>query len=125
MENFNILEKKENLLFNRKEIKADVESEITPSRKDIKELISEKLSTSPENIKIKNILGKFGSKIFRITANIYASEQDKDNVEPKSKRDSRENQTPVDEKPVEETKEPIESDNKLNQLNEASEDKAE
>jgi len=114
MENFNILEKKENPLFNRKEIIANVEAEITPSRKKIKELISKKLSISSENIKIKNILGKFGSKIFIINANIYDSEKDKDNVEPKSKKDS----PGIESLQQKQTKEATESDNKLNQSNE-------
>jgi len=134
MENFSLLEKKENPLFNRKEIKAEVEAEITPSLINVKKLISEKLSTSPENIKIKNILGKFGSKTFRITANIYDSKKDKDNVEPEKAGEKVEKQEEVQEPPEkiesqqpEQTKESTESDNKLDQSNEpeASENKSE
>jgi len=152
MENFSLLEKKENPLFNRKEIKAYVEAEITPSLINVKKLISEKFSTSPENIKIKNILGKFGSKTFRITANIYDSKKDKDNIEPEKAGKKVEKQEEVqespEEKPVEKTEkspkpQPIEElpkekdidkqnppeniDNKLNQSSEpeASENKSE
>ncbi len=82
MENIKI-EQKENLLFNRKEIKINLGSEITPTHKDVEKLISEKFSTEVENIKIKNILGKFGSKIFTINANIYPSKKDKEMVESK------------------------------------------
>jgi len=82
MENFKILEEKENQLFNRKEIQASVESEVTPSNSDIGKLISEKLSTQVENIKIKKISGKFGSKTFTVIANIYVSKEDKDKIEP-------------------------------------------
>ena len=89
MKNFKIIKEKENPLFNRKEIKASVEAESTPSRADIEKLISEKLSTQIENIKIKKISGKFGSKTFTIIANIYASEKDKDSVEPKTKKQKK------------------------------------
>ena len=52
--NLKILSQKENILFNRNEIKASVKAEVTPSRSDVLKLISEKFSTQPENIKIKN-----------------------------------------------------------------------
>jgi len=87
MENFKILEEKENPLFNRKEIQASIESQVTPSNSDIKKLISEKFSTQIENIKIKKILGKFGSKTFDVLANIYASKEDKENIEPKKEKE--------------------------------------
>jgi len=96
MENFKILEEKENPLFNRKEIQASIESQVTPSNSDIKKLISEKFSTQIENIKVKKILGKFGSKTFEILANIYASKKDKENVEPKSKKKSTEGEAPAE-----------------------------
>ena len=86
MENIKILQEKENSLFNRKEIQLSVEAEITPNHEDIKKLISEKFSTKIENIKIKKISGKFGSKTFTITANIYSSEEDKNKTEPKLKK---------------------------------------
>jgi len=88
MENFNIIEEKENPLFNRKEIKFSIDAEITPSHVDTRKIISEKFSTPEENIRIKNILGKFGSKTFTISTNIYASEQDKLDTEGQSKKDA-------------------------------------
>ena len=88
MENFNILEERENLLFKRKEIKFTVDAEITPSHIDVRKIISEKFSTPEENIRITNILGKFGSKTFTISTNIYASEQDKLDTEGESKKDA-------------------------------------
>jgi len=123
MENFNILEKKENPLFNRKEIIANVEAEITPSRKEIKKLISEKLSVSIENIKIKNILGQFGSKIFIINANIYASKEDKDNVEPEKAGEKVEKQEEVQESPEEKPAEKTEKSPKAQSIEELSKEK--
>ena len=40
-----------------------------------------------ETIKIKNILGKFGSNEFVVTTNIYNSKEDKEITERKSKKD--------------------------------------
>lgn len=86
MENFKILEEKENHLFNRKEIKLSVEAEVTPSNSEVEKFISEKLSVPVENIKIKKISGKFGSKTFTIIINIYNSKEDKDRKELKIKK---------------------------------------
>ena len=99
MENFKILEEKENPLFNRKEIQASIESQVTPSNSDIKKLISEKFSTQIENIKVKKILGKFGSKTFKIFANIYTSKKDKEDIEPKSKKETKERSEPESQEP--------------------------
>ena len=89
MENFKVIEQKENPLFNRKEIQFNVQANITPSRMEIGKLISEKFSTQIENIKIKEIHGRFGSKTFKVTTFIYKSEQDKDKLEIKKKKDEK------------------------------------
>ncbi len=82
-----ILHEKINLLFNRKEVKATIESEKTPSHVEILELLSKKFNSSPENIKIKKIGGNFGVKNFSIEANIYNSKEEKDIVELKKKKE--------------------------------------
>lgn len=84
-----ILEEKHNPLFKRKEVKAVIESEITPSRTNILELLSKKFSVSPEHIKIIGIKGSFGVKSFNIEANIYSSEGEKDAVELKKKKEGK------------------------------------
>jgi ribosomal protein S24E len=89
MENFKVIEQKENPLFNRKEIQFNVQANITPSRIEIGKLISEKFSTQIKNIKIKEIHGKFGSKTFKVNTFIYKSEQDKDKLEIKKKKDEK------------------------------------
>lgn len=86
IEDFKILKEIQNPLFNRKEIQISIKTQITPKKEDAEKLICEKFSTQLENIKIKKILGKFGSKTFIITANIYNSEQDKEHTEPKLKK---------------------------------------
>jgi len=111
MENFNIIEEKENSLFKRKEIKFSVDSEVNPSHADARKIVSEKFSTPEENIRIKKILGKFGSKNFTILVNIYASEQDKLDTEGKSKKDAVAGDTPLqnpEEKSDAQKEEPVE-----------------
>jgi ribosomal protein S24E len=83
-----ILEEKNNALFKRKEVKATLESEITPSRSNILELLSKHFSVSPENIKIRAIRGNFGIKVFNIEANIYESVEEKNIVEIKKKKET-------------------------------------
>ena len=81
-----IIQQRENPLFNRKEVKINIESEITPTHKDVEKIISEKFSTSAENINVKNILGRFGSKIFTVNVDIYSSKKDKEGIESKLKK---------------------------------------
>jgi len=82
-----ITEEKENALFNRKEIKGFIESEVVPSRAETLKILSEKFKIPWGNIKIKKIVGKFGSKTFSVEANIYSSKQDKDSIELKKKKE--------------------------------------
>jgi len=83
-----ILEERDNQLFKRREIKAVISSEITPSRNVILELLSKKFNIPIENIKIKGIKGNFGVNNFNIEANIYSSSQEKDLIELKKKKET-------------------------------------
>jgi ribosomal protein S24E len=80
-----ILNKKENPLFNRREIEVSIITEISPKIKEAEEFIAKEFSIIPENVKIKKIKGRFGSKNFIITANIYTSKEEKDKIETKTK----------------------------------------
>ncbi|MBT4257816.1 hypothetical protein HOD88_01370 [archaeon] len=85
MENYKLISKVKNDLFNRTEITATVEAKITPNHNEVEALISKEFKTNPENIKLKGINGKFGSNVFTIVANIYSSEKDKNALEIKKK----------------------------------------
>ena len=87
MENFNIIQEKENNLFNRKEIQFQITSVVTPKGSEVETLISEKFSSPKENIKVKKIAGGFGSRDFKISANIYKTKEDKEKTEFKSKKE--------------------------------------
>jgi len=101
---------KENKLFNRKEVQINIKSEITPSHKEAKKLISEKFSTKPENIRIKKISGKFGTKVFTISANIYPSEEEKNKIEIFSKKEAEKEKKPEPEKAKETEETPLEKE---------------
>ena len=91
-----IVKEKQNALFKRKEIEATTVAEVTPSREEIRKLLADKFSVQEEAIKINNILGKFGSMKFRISASVYASVEDREATEPKKK-----GQKPTEEQPTE------------------------
>jgi len=86
----------QNLVFNRKELDANIISEIAPSNKDVITLLSKKLSVPEEGIKLKGIHGGFGSKIFKIKANIYKSKEERNKVERKTKREVEDNKKEIE-----------------------------
>lgn len=81
-----IINQKENILFNRKEIRAEIESEMTPKKQDVEKFLSEKFGIPNENIEVKKISGKFGSKNFEIMAFVYDSKELKEQIEPRQKK---------------------------------------
>ncbi len=89
MKNMKILAQRENPLFNRKEIEIVIETNIAPKISETEEFIAKEFSTSNENVKVKKVKGRFGSTNFTITANIYHSKEDKDKIEPKSKKEKK------------------------------------
>ena len=123
MQNFKIIKEKENSLFKRKEIQASVDADSTPSHLEVLNFISEKFSCPKENIKIKGILGGFGTQTFKLIINIYKSKQDKDAVELKKKREieneKKENiEESKEETKPEETKEEIVEETKSEEVQE-------
>ena len=82
-----ILQENQNLLFDRKEIQADIKSESTPSKTEVAKVLAEKFSVPEEAIKIVDIQGKFGEQVFKLNANIYSSKEEKDKVEIKTKQE--------------------------------------
>jgi len=119
----NIISEKESPVFKRKEVHLRINSSISPNRKDVLGLVSKNYSVKPEQVKILNITGKFGSHEFNVFVNVYESEEQRTNVELSRKRDNifleepkteepakeevvKENVTSSDEKPSEEKQEP-------------------
>jgi len=81
-----IINQKENILFNRKEIYAELESATTPKKQDIEKSLSEKFEVPPENIEVKKVERKFGSKYFHVIAFVYDSKELKEQIEVKPKK---------------------------------------
>ena len=80
-----IIQQKENPLFDRKEVKVSIKSSSNPSFTEAEKVISDLFKSSPENIKILGIDGKFGRDHFIISSNIYQTKEDKDKIERKPK----------------------------------------
>lgn len=66
-----ILLQKTNSLFGREEVELILEIEKTPSENEVEKIIAEKFSSNSENIKIRQIKGKFGAHQFLVKADIY------------------------------------------------------
>jgi len=80
-----IIESKENPFLRRKEILAEIEAAKSPSRQEVRELLSQQLKSDKELTVIKDIRGKFGSDKFSVKAFIYQNKKDMDETEPKPK----------------------------------------
>jgi ribosomal protein S24E len=77
----------ENALFNRKEVEAKVESNITPKNEEALKLVADKYSVPQDNVKIKGIYGSFGSQEFRVLAHVYKTKEDLEKTEVKTKQE--------------------------------------
>lgn len=86
MTELKIIEEKENPLFKRKEIIAEMDAEVTPSNADITKKISEKYSKEEKAIKVYSIKGKYGRKNTTIKAKVYDSPEELNRIEVKTKK---------------------------------------
>ncbi len=86
MEILNTLKEENNALFKRKEVKLEVKADVPPSESEAKKLISEKYKASPDAVRVLKTQGKFGTKNFEISANIYESKKDLFDTENFSKK---------------------------------------
>ncbi|MFA5953248.1 MAG: hypothetical protein WC812_01520 [Candidatus Pacearchaeota archaeon] len=106
-----IIENRDNLLFRRKEVKLEVDTDVTPSREDAKKMISEKIKCPVDCVHILKIEGKFGESLFTISAEVYNNERDKKEYAPVFKKKDVEAEKriveskKVNEKPKEESEE--------------------
>jgi len=103
-----------NPVFERKEIQAIIFAESAPTKKDVTTALAKKLSASEDTIKIKGIYGKFGTKEFRIEANIYKSKEEKNKIERKTKKEIEEEKKEAEaaKKAAQEAKKAKEAENK-------------
>jgi len=89
MKNLKMLKQRENPLFNRKEVEIIIETNVAPKISEAEAFIAKEFSSHADNVKIKKVKGRFGSNNFIITANIYDSKEDKEKIEPKSKKEKK------------------------------------
>ncbi len=81
-----VLEEKDNLLLNRKEVKIVVEAAKNPSLQEACKTISEKFKVQEDLVAVKEVKGKFGRNTFLISANIYDKKENKDILEKKKEK---------------------------------------
>jgi len=120
-----ITKEEQNPLFDRKEIIATLVAESLPKRQEVIKSLSEKYSLPIDALRVLDIKGKFGEKEFIIRAHIYPSNEERDKyekltkkekeaekskpVEPKGNADETSAKEKPEEKPTEEVKTPVES----------------
>ena len=102
-----IVEDKENFLFNRKEVKIIVQAEKNPSYEEASDMISKQFKSEKDNVVIREVKGKFGRNTFLISASVYKTKQDKERFEPKKeeKKEEKPAEQKPEEKPAEQPKE--------------------
>lgn len=83
----NIKNKKENHLLRRQEVTGELTftGAATPSNKQLQEELSKKLGVAAELIVVKHIYGSFGGGKAAFEADVYASKEQLDKIEPKKK----------------------------------------
>lgn len=111
-----ITNEQQNPLFNRKEVFATVESTIIPTKQDVANALAEKYKVDSTALRVLDVKGKFGSQEFTIRANVYPSQEERNNTEALTKKEkeaeakaaepAQEEAKPA-EKPVEEKSESI------------------
>jgi ribosomal protein S24E len=106
MAELKIIQETENPLFKRKEILADWTDNTLPKATDVAQTLSEKFSVPLENVALKNIIGKFGSKTFEVQANIYENQEELNKTEPKHNRPAPKEEPKAEAAPAETSAEP-------------------
>ncbi len=94
----NITKEFDNKLLHRKEIVATLEAESTPSEQKVREMLTEKFKKPEEQIVVETIKGKFGSRIFEISAKIYDDAESLRKYETVSKKERKKRLKEAEEK---------------------------
>lgn len=103
-----IIQNIRNDLLKRNEITALVESEKNPGFDEMKKQVSEQVGKSGGNIEVFNIKGSFGSKEFKINANVYDSKEDLEKNKIKTKKQRKaENKEEAEKKKGTEGEKPV------------------
>jgi ribosomal protein S24E len=82
-----IIYENKNPLFDRKEVALAYEAEKTPSKIEVIEMLADKFKAKKELIRLQKIEGKFGSNVFKITADIYGTQEEFNRLVKKTKKE--------------------------------------
>jgi ribosomal protein S24E len=85
--NIKIREQRDNMLYRRKELKIDVETDTTPGRESAKNLVCDAVGCKDAHlVRIIKIDSKFGENVFTIVAEVYDSLDDLKEYSPTLKK---------------------------------------
>ncbi len=84
---FKIVEEKENPLFLRKEIHAEILADVTPSMDETRKALSNHYGVEPSLIRVRSIRSSFGTNVFVVMADIYKSMDEFNRVVKKTKQE--------------------------------------
>lgn len=105
-----------NALFSRREVQVSVEANVTPGKEDARDILSKEFSTEVSLVRIRDVKGKFGSRVFVITADIYDSKEEFSRVVKKTKQEiEKEKKAEEERRKAEEEKRKAEEEAKLAQ----------
>ncbi len=79
----NIVERRDNPLLSREEVRLEIKSESTPSRTEVRNYVSASLGADPSLTVVKKIWGRAGDRTFYAEVFIYKDERVMRAVEPK------------------------------------------
>jgi ribosomal protein S24E len=82
-----IISQFDNKLFSRNELVLEVEADVVPSKEEVKEFISKEFSCDKDLIRVREIKGKFGVRVFKVVADIYSSKEEFDRIVKKTKQE--------------------------------------
>jgi colicin import membrane protein len=82
-----IVSDRENLLFSRREVILAGEFDSAPSKEESRKIVADKFKSDLELVRIQKIEGKFGTRVFRIIADIYSSKEEFERLVKKTKKE--------------------------------------
>lgn len=102
----NIINRKENPLIGRIEVKGEIIFQgATPSNDVVQKEVADKMKVDPSVVKVKSIYTKYGSTKAVVVAHVYTKKEDLDRFEPKKKEKKAAKAEEAEAKPAEKKEE--------------------
>lgn len=106
-----IIQEKLNPLFSRKEVVLEVKNEIVPSKAESVDLVSKEFKCNTMLVRIRDVKGRYGESVFKVTADIYDSVEEFNRIVKKTKQEIEKEKKEIEEaKKAEEEKKKAEEE---------------